>query len=164
MSRSLTVRKPTAAEIRQMNSCLQAAASRQQRRRAEAIVLYGAGLSAEAIAQALAVHPHTIYNDLHLFQQEGVACVQAPPSVGAPVRISAEQREEIGRLAERAPCEVGLPYGRWSLSKLRAYLLKTRVVNRISREHLRQILKKRGSVSAVSAARFSVMIPNGWLS
>ena len=60
MSRSLTVRKPTAAEMRQMNHLIQEAASRRQRRRAEAIVLYGAGLNAEAIAQALAVHPHTI--------------------------------------------------------------------------------------------------------
>jgi len=80
------------------------------------------------------------------------------------VRISAEQREEIVRLAERAPYELGLPYGRWSLSTLRAHLLKTRVVKRISREHLRQVLKKRGSVSAVSAAKSSVMIHNGWLS
>jgi len=164
MSRSLTVRKPTAAEMRQMNHLIQEAASRRQRRRAEAIVLYGAGLNAEAIAQALAVHPHTIYADLHAFQQEGLACVQSPPAVGAPVRISAEQREEIVRLAERAPYELGLPYGRWSLSTLRAHLLKTRVVKRISREHLRQVLKKRGSVSAVSAAKSSVMIHNGWLS
>jgi len=46
--------------MRQMNHLIQEAASRRQRRRAEAIVLYGAGLNAEAIAQALAVHPHTI--------------------------------------------------------------------------------------------------------
>jgi hypothetical protein len=81
MSRSLTVQKPTAAEIHQMNYLIQEAASRQQRRRAEAIVLYGAGLNAAAIAQALAVHSHTIYTDLYAFQQEGVACVQAPPAV-----------------------------------------------------------------------------------
>jgi transposase len=144
-----------------VSKLVQEAHSRQQRRRADAIVLYAAGLNAEAIAQALAVHPHTIYADLHTFHQYGLACVQSPPAVGAPVRISATQVEEIGRLAEIAPYELGLPYGRWSLSKLRAYLIKTHVVKTISREHLRQVLKKRGSVSDASAASSSVMIRNG---
>lgn len=161
MSRALRVRQPTAAEIRQVSKLIEEGRSRQQRRRAEAILLYAAGLNAADIAQALAVHPHTIYADLHAFQQDGVACLQSPSAVGAPVRIRAGQVAEIGHLAEIAPYELGLPYGRWSLNKLRDYVIKTRVVKTISREHLRQVLKKRGSGSAASAASSSVMTRTG---
>ena len=157
MARLLRVRKPTAAEIRQVSRLTETEHGRQQRRRAEAILLYAAGLTAADIAQALAVHPHTIYADLHAFQQDGVACLHSPSAVGAPVRIRAGQVEEIGRLAEIAPYELGLPYGRWSLNKLRDYLIKARVVKTISREHLRQVLKKKVSGFAASAASSSAM-------
>ncbi len=57
-----------------------------------------------------------------------------------------------GFLADPSPTAVGLPYGRWSLAKLRAYLLKQRILKAISREHLRRVLEKRGFISAASAA------------
>ncbi|MGA9923653.1 MAG: hypothetical protein WBQ29_09635, partial [Isosphaeraceae bacterium] len=42
----------------------------------------------------------------------------------------------------QAPTTLGLPLGRWSLAKLRAYLIRQRIVPTISREHLRRVLKK----------------------
>ena len=71
---------------------------------------------------------------------------------GPPVRITETQRVEIVRLAETSPAEMGLSYGRWSLSKLREYLFKRRVVKAISREHLRRVLRKGGCAFEVSNA------------
>src|SRR5688500_16219009 len=154
MSRSLTVRIPTAAEVRQASQLLSISDSAQQRRRADVIVLYAAGLSATAIAQTLGVHINTIYTDLRSFERNGLAAVTLQQPRGAPLRLSSEQQAEIQRLAEIAPYELGLPFGRWSLSTLRSYLIKRRIVKTISREHLRQVLKKGGSScdgSAVSS-------------
>jgi hypothetical protein len=59
----------------------------------------------------------------------------------------------MARIAEQSPTEFGLPYGRWSLAKLRAYLIHPRrLLKTISREHLRRLLKKR----RFTCARFSV--------
>ena len=49
------------------------------------------------------------------------------------------QFKAIWRLAERSPLALGLPFARWSLAKLRAYLIRKRLVKAISREHLRRV-------------------------
>ena len=61
----------------------------QQRRRAEAILLYDAGLSAVEIALVLGAHPNTIYADLHAFDQAGLECLQEPAPPGPAAELSA---------------------------------------------------------------------------
>jgi transposase len=161
MPRSLKIRKPRPAEVRQLQVMLEEEISTRQRRRAEAIVLYAAGLEAVEIAHALGVHIKTIYSDRQAFDALGVACVREPLRGGAPARLSAEQLAEILRLAETPPGEVNLPFGRWSLAKLREYLIRRRVVKAISREHLRRVLKKGGCAFAVSSERSSAMTRDG---
>jgi transposase len=151
MPRSLKIRKPRPAEVRQLQEVLEQEMSARQLRRAEAIVLYAAGLDAVEIASALGVHIKTVYSDLRAFDALGVACVHEPLRGGAPTRISTEQRAEILRLAETPPGEHDLPFGRWSLSKLRDHLIKRRVVKAISREHLRRVLRKGGCAFAPSS-------------
>jgi transposase len=109
-------------------------------------------MEALTIAQALDSHVNTIYSDLQAFEHYGVECIRQRLYGGAPVRITEVQRSAILDLAVTPPGEVGLPYGRWSLSKLREYLIKHRVVEAISREHLRRVLKKGGSAFAMLSA------------
>jgi transposase len=161
MSRSLTIRKPTTAEIRQLYARLEAHVNPWQRRRAEAIILYATGMIAVEIAHALEVHPNTIYADLHAFAQHGVQASDQLGSPGAPVRLSEAQRIEILRLAAVPPYELGLPHGRWSVAKLRSYLLNQRIGKAIRREHLRRMLKKGGAPSGGFGASSSAMIPAG---
>lgn len=159
MGRALTIRKPTTAELRQLQSWLADKLNARQLRRAEAILLYATGMAAGEIAQALEVHPNTIYADLHAFGHQSVSAIQQLHSRGAPVRISDSQVEEIVRIAERPPYELGLPYGRWSGTKLRQYLLQQRIVKAISREHLRRLLKKGALAFGGSVAKSPAMIP-----
>jgi transposase len=158
MSRSLTIRKPRAAEIRQLHNLFEGQLKAWRHRRAEAILLYTMGMTAVEIAQVVEVHPNTIYSDLRAFNRYGLTCVQQARSKGAPLQISEAQAAEICRLADIPPYELGVPYGRWSLAKLRNYLIKHRIVKAISREHLRRVLKKGGSGFGVCDARSSVMI------
>jgi hypothetical protein len=75
--------------------------------------------------------------------------------------LSKNQIAAIGRLADGAPTTLGLPFGRWSLAKSRAYLIRERIVPAISREHLRRVLKKGGTLFAASSASSSAPIPIG---
>lgn len=150
MTRSLKVRKPTIAQLRQLNEWVEEAEQPWQRRRASIVAYYATGLNAQEIAAAVEVHPNTVYAVLHAFDRRGIAAIREPPSPGAPGRIGSGQAAEICRLADTPPDELGLEYGHWSLANLCTYLIRQRVVQSISREHLRRLLKKGASISAAS--------------
>ncbi len=145
MTRSLKIRKPTAAEARRLQVVLEDAPDKQVQRRAEAILFYAAGLNAVEIAPALHAYANTIYADLHAFELQGLSSLKPLSRGGVSPRITSEQCAEIWRLAEREPTEFGLPYGRWSLSNFQDFLVRRqRLLKKISREHLRCLLKKGG--------------------
>ena len=153
MSRQLEVRKPNATEMRQLRQMLEESTNARLCRWTEALLFYGAGLDAQLIADALAVHINTIYTCLHRFARTGIAFLQHLPRQGAPTRITAAQADEIARIAEQAPTELGLPYGRWSLAKLQNHVIhQRRWLKAISREHLRRVLKKRIFACAMFSA------------
>jgi transposase len=161
MSRPMTVRKPNADELHQLHHWLEQPLKSWQRRRAEVLLLYAADGSASAIAQLLQVHRNTVYADLRAFARHGLSALSRPRKLGAPPRLTRKQIASIWRLADCAPTTLGLPIGRWSLAKLRAYLLQQRIVKAISREHLRRVLKKGGTHSAASSGSSSAPIPIG---
>lgn len=143
MARHLKVRRPNAAEMRQLRDILEESSDARLCRWAEALLFYGAGLNTPLIAAALSVHVNTIYTCLHRFAHLGMSLFQCVPPQGAPSGISATQMDEIAQVAEQSPTELGLPYGRWSLAKLQEYLIhQRRLLKTISREHLRRLLKK----------------------
>ncbi len=97
-----------------------------------------------AIAQALHAHPNTIYADLHAFASEGLVCLQAMPRAGAHSRLTPEQRAQLWEWAEAQPSDFGLLDARWTLAGFRTFLIKRQhLLNCISLEHLRRLLKKR---------------------
>jgi transposase len=153
MSRSLKVRKPRRTELRKLDRLLCEDLHPRQLRRAQTVLLYGEGLNGVDIAAALGAHPLTIYADLRSFAASGLRCLQPPPHGGQPKQLSAAQEAHICRLADCSPVDLGRPFSRWTLAKLRAYLLKERVVAHISREHLRRVLRKGGCTSPASGAR-----------
>ncbi len=160
MARSLKIRKPRGSEIRQIEQLLTQDLHSQQQRRAQAILLYGAGLSGVDIAAALHVHPLTIYRDLHVFAEAGLASLQRPQAGGAIKQLSQAQEAQIWYLGGLSPLELGLPFARWSLTTLRGYLLKQRIASHISREHLRRVLKKGAFACCASNAKSSAPIRN----
>jgi len=155
MSRSSTVRKPRSLELRQLHHLLEGSLHDWQRRRAETLLLHAAGVAAHDIARLLEVHPHTTYADLWAFQRHGLDSIRQSRRQGAPARLTRAQIVTIWRLVQTPPYELGLPYGRWSLHKLRAYLLRRRILKAISREHLRRLLQKGGSPSAACSVNRS---------
>lgn len=161
MTRSLTVRKPTRREIRELELMLEGELTPQVRRRAETILYHGLGLNGRQLADALHVHPNTIYADLQAFEREGLACVHPLPVGGTPRRISDQQRNAIWHWAESLPRDLGLPDPRWTLMNFREFLVKRQhVLKRISLEHLRRLLKKKIFAFVASRANSSASIRN----
>jgi transposase len=148
MARKMKVRRPVTTEIQQLSKKMSELVNPHQRRRAEALILYGMSLKPLEIAMAQSVHLNTVYKDLHAFEQLGVKAIWQLQEGGAPSRMTAKQITKIVQLAEQSPQVVGSPYGRWSLRKLSVYLVKQHIVKSIGRERLRQLLKKRFSLSA----------------
>ena len=143
MTRTLNIRKPTNVEMHRLEALLEDELSPQAERRARAILDYCYGLTGAAIAQALRVHPNTIYADLHAFAREGLGAVHSLPVGGAPQQITAKQLHQIWQWAESAPSELGLLDARWTLASFREFVVKRRrLLKRISLEHLRRLLKK----------------------
>jgi transposase len=142
--------------MRQLRQTLEHSSNARVCRWAETLLFYGAGLNARQIAEALAVHVNTVCTYLHAFAREGVACLQRLCRPGAPSRMTPAQVDELARIAEQAPTDLGLPYGRWSLAKLRDYLIHQRhLLKAISREHLRRVLKKRRFTCVMFSANSS---------
>jgi transposase len=164
MSRSSTIRSATPTELDQLHRLLKQPLQPWQRRRLETVLLHRAGHTAVDIAALLGIHVNTVYSDLRLFHRCRLPGLLSRRRLGAPPRLTAQQRRTICRLVEQAPTELGLPYGRWSLSKLRDYLLSHRLVRRISREHLRRVLKKGGTRCAASLANCGVRMPTAGVS
>jgi transposase len=161
MSRPLNTRKPSTTELRRVHRWLEKPLQAWQRRRAEVLLLHAAGHPATAMAQLLQVHVNTVYADLRDFAAQGLDFLNRRRPPGAPPRLSQRQIAAIWRLAGQPPASLGLPFGRWSLAKLRAYLIRQRIVKAISREHLRRVLKKGGTRSGASNASSSTPIPIG---
>ncbi len=161
MSRPLSVRKPSPAELRRVHQWLEKPVRPWQRRRAEVLLLRAAELPATAIARLLQVHVNTVYADLRDFAHHGLSSLSRPRRVGAPPRLSQEQIATVWRLAAQSPTALGLPFGRWTLAKLRDVLIRKKVVKSISREHLRRVLKEGGTPCATSAASSSAPTRTG---
>jgi transposase len=162
MSRTMTTRRPTAAELRQLRQLLHTATDCRQLRHAEAVVLFAEGWDAAAITPFLALHPHTAHAYLHAFDRQGLDWLRHDNHGGVPPRITAQQKAVLGQLADQSPAVVGLLYGRWSLAKLRTYAIKQRLVKAISREHRRRVLEKGGSPCGASSVSSSAPTRNGW--
>ncbi len=154
MGRQMTVHKPSAAQVRTLQKWLDDSLEGPQKRRIQEILLHGQGLPATEMAQQLGVHVNTVYADLHAFGQEGLATVRTRRHRGRPATISREQVCRICQLADQSPAEVGLVCSRWTLSTLRKYLIRQRIVKHISREHLRRLLKKGACGFATSSANW----------
>lgn len=164
MTRTLTIRKPTRREIQELELMLEGELSSQARRRAETILYHGLGLNGRQLADALHVHPNTVYADLQAFEREGLACVRSLPVGGTPRRISDQQLNAIWHWTECLPRDLGLPEPRWTLTNFREFLVKRqRVLKRISLEHLRRVLKKKIFAFVESRANSLASIRNAQL-
>lgn len=111
-------------------------------RNAQIVLARANGLPLKAVALRLGVHPNTVRNRLLRFYERGVAgLTHAATGTTRPIVFSDEVRAKIVEIAQTAPRSLGLGHSRWSLRRLRAYLYDQGIVEDVSVEGLRQILR-----------------------
>ena len=123
-------------------------------RRAMMIMASASGTPVPAIARLVAADEDTVRDVIHAFNQKGLAALDPRWAGGRPRLISEEDTGFILTTATARPKALGLPFTRWSVRKLAAYLagdyrqiepgygpvmVPARRV-RIGRERLRQVL------------------------
>ena len=75
--------------------------------------------------QASATHVAAL---IHAFNEQGFPALDPRWGGGRPRRIDLDERTEIVKVALARPADRGEPFTRWSLTKLRAHLLRSRIV------------------------------------
>jgi len=113
-------------------------------RRAQMVLLSAQGMDVAMIATVTFTSPDRVRDVLHNFNADGFDSLRPRYAGGRPPKFGAEQRAEIKKIALARPADHGLPFSTWSLSKLADYLVAQGVVEDISHEGLRVLLREQG--------------------
>ena len=146
MSKPLRVRRLTDQEGRELQRIVRRGSGSSDGsvvrwRRALVVLASAGGNTVPVIARLAATSQDRVREMIHRFNESGMASLDPRWAGGRPRRITTEDEEFIVKTATARPEALGLPFSRWSLRKLAAYLRDgaERPV-RVSAERLRQIL------------------------
>ena len=109
-------------------------------RRAQVVTMSRKGYTASEIGDALEATADWVRRVIHEFNDLGLEALLPAWGGGRPREITDDMRAAIVEVVKTHPQELDEPYACWSLSTLRAYLLKKRIVPKLSKERLRRIL------------------------
>jgi len=109
--------------------------------RLQIIMLSAAGKRVPEISEEVHLHPINVRKWIHRFNRYGLDGLRSGKSPGRPPVFSEEQRNKIVTIANTNPRLLGLHYSRWSLQRLRRYLIDHDIVDHISVETIRQIVQ-----------------------
>lgn len=110
-------------------------------RRAQMVLLSAQGMNVARIAQVAFTSEDRVRDVIHNFNTDGFDSLYPKYRGGRPPTFTLPQRREIKKIAKSKPVEHGLPFSTWSLTKLADFLVAEGVVDDISHEGLRQLLR-----------------------
>jgi transposase len=113
-------------------------------RRAQMVLLSAQGMDAAAIAKVASTSEDRVRDVIRNFNTDGFSSLYPKYKGGRPPKFTLPQRREIRKTAKSRPAEHGLPFSAWSLSKLAEFLVAEGVVDDISHEGLRTLLREEG--------------------
>jgi transposase len=113
-------------------------------RRAQMVLLSAQGMDVAAIAKVAFTSEDRVRDVIHNFSADGFGSLYPRYRGGRPPKFTLGQRREIKKIAKSRPAEHDLPFSTWSLSKLGEFLVAEGVVDDISHEGLRALLREEG--------------------
>jgi transposase len=113
-------------------------------RRAQMVPLSAQAMDVPQIAKVTFTSEDTVRDVIHNFNADGFVSFYPRYKGGRPPKFTDQQRDEIKRIALSRPEDHDLPFSTWSLAKLADYLVDKGVVEDISHERLRTILRDQG--------------------
>ena len=111
-------------------------------RRAQMVLLSAQGMDATAIAKVAFTSEDRVRDVIRNFNADGFGSLYPKYKGGHPPKFTLGQRREIKKIAKARPTEHDLPFSTWSLSKLAEFLVAEGVVDDISHEGLRVLLRE----------------------
>jgi transposase len=113
-------------------------------RRAQMVLLSAQGMDVAAIAGVAFTSEDRVRDVIHNFNTDGFSSLYPKYRGGRAPKFTLPQRREIKTIAKSRPADHGLPFSTWSLSKLAEFLVAEGVVDDISHEGLRVLLREEG--------------------
>jgi transposase len=113
-------------------------------RRAQIVLWSAQGMDVPQIAPLAFTSEDRVREVIHNFNDDGFDSLYPKYAGGRPPVFDAGQRAEIKRIALGRPTDHGLPFSTWSLIKLAEHLVAKGVVEDISHEGLRRLLREEG--------------------
>jgi transposase len=141
---SVFVRELSAEEAQKLRRVSRQSKVFALRQRAQIVLASDARSAAPEIARVLQTDENQVRRVIAEFNADGMVSLRPRIGGGRPRRIDDAARERIRGIALARPRDLGEPGTRWSLTTLRRYLVRRRVVAAISKEHLRRVLQSLG--------------------
>ena len=113
-------------------------------RRAQIVLWSAQRMDVPAIAKIAFTSEDRVRAVIHNFNADGFDSLTPKYAGGRPPTFTLPQRREIKKIALSRPMDHDLPFSTWSLSKLTEFLVAEGVVDDISHEGLRQVLREEG--------------------
>ena len=113
-------------------------------RRAQAVREVVAGHHINAVSATFHLANSALRKWVQRFAHEGPQGLLDRPRSGRPARISSDVLRHISMVVSARPRDLGIPGTRWSLARLRQYLVHAGVVPTLSLESLRVAMKRAG--------------------
>jgi transposase len=131
------------AEGRKLQQIVRKDANRIKVRRAQVVLASSQGSKVPDIARRLYFSEQHVRTIIKEFNATGLEALVPRYGGGRPRKFGDEQISLIVEAALCPPDLLGWPFRRWSLSKLRDHLVREEIVESISLETLRGMLKAR---------------------
>jgi transposase len=145
MAERVLVRDLTNDEGRKLLSIVRRGSGSVVRWRRAQIVLWSAQrMDVPAIAKIAFTSEDRVREVIHNFNEDGFDSLAPKYAGGRPPKFTLPQRREIKKIALSRPTDHDLPFSTWSLSKLAEFLVAEGVVDDISHEGLRVLLREEG--------------------
>ena len=146
MAERVPVREITNVEGNKLLSIVRRGSGSVVRWRRAQIVLWSAqGMDVPSIAKIAFTSEDRVRAVIHNFNDDGFDSLAPKYAGGRPPKFTFPERREIKKIALSRPQDHNLPFSTWSLSKLAEFLVAEGVVDDISHEGLRVLLRRRAS-------------------
>jgi transposase len=157
MAERVLVRDLTNDEGRKLLSIVRRGSGSVVRWRRAQIVLWSAQrMDVPAIAKIAFTSEDRVRAVIHNFNDDGFDSLAPKYAGGRPPTFTLPQRRELKKIALSRPTDHDLPFSTWSLSKLAEFLVAEGVVDDISHEGLRVLLREEGvSFQAIKTFKVS---------
>jgi transposase len=113
-------------------------------RRAQMVLLPAQGMDAAAIARVAFTSEDRVRDVIRNFNADGFSSLYPKYEGGRPPKFTLPRRREIKKIAKSEPVEYDLPFSTWSRAKPAGFLVAEGVVDDISHEGLRALLRAEG--------------------